>query len=31
MAFNATEVADRQTIANDPDADFQSWRGYCRR
>lgn len=27
MAFNATEVADRQTLANDPDADFQSWRG----
>lgn len=27
MAFNATEVADRQTLATDPDADFQSWKG----
>ena len=26
MAFNATEVADRQTLAMDPDADFQSWK-----
>lgn len=27
MAFNATEVADRQTLANDPDTDYQSWKG----
>lgn len=27
MALNITEVADRQTLAMDPDADFQPWRG----
>lgn len=27
MAFNVNEVADRQTVGNDPDADFQSWKG----
>jgi hypothetical protein len=27
MAFLINEVPDRQTIAMDPDADFQNWRG----
>jgi hypothetical protein len=27
MAFMIIEVADRATLATDPDADFQNWRG----